>query len=162
MEQCRRYDGLISQCKAVSGSNDLAHLARALPAPTGRGPITRRPFVPPQPPPPQDQTEDGQDIPTDSIPPPLKDELVIDRLASVQVKPSFDALRKEATDLEVQIKQVQEALDTLMRVQQRSVEANLFNKANEIQEDISMKRFDLRVAQIHLRAINSQKLSMEP
>ncbi|GJQ87483.1 hypothetical protein Trydic_g19242 [Trypoxylus dichotomus] len=157
MEQCRRYDGLISQCKAVSGSNDLAHLARALPAPTGRGPIMRRPFVPPQPPPPQDQAEDGQDIPTDSIPPPLKDELVIDRLASVQVKPSFDALRKEAADLEVQIKQIQEALDTLLRIQQRSVEANLFNKANEIQEDISMKRFDLRVAQIHLRAINSQK-----
>lgn len=74
----------------------------------------------------------------------------------MQVKPSYDALRKEAVDLEVQIKQIQEALDTLLRVQQRSVEANLYNKANEIQEDISMKRFDLRVAQIHLRAINSQ------
>lgn len=157
MEQCRRYDGLIGQCKVATGSNDLAHLARALPAPTGRGPIVRRPFVPPQPPPPQDQAEDGQDVQTDSIPPPLKDELVIDRLASVQVKPSFDALKKEAADLELQIKQIQEALDTLLRIQQRSVEANLFNKANEIQEDISMKRFDLRVAQIHLRAINSQK-----
>lgn len=72
------------------------------------------------------------------------------------MKPSYDALRKESTDLEVQIKQIQEALDTLVRIQQRSVEANLYNKANEIQEDISMKRFDLRVAQIHLRAINSQ------
>ena len=92
----------------------------------------------------------------DSIPPPLKDELVIDRLSAVQVRPSHDALKKEATDLEVQIRQIQEALDTLLRIQQRSVEANLFNKANEIQEDISMKRFDLRVAQIHLRAINSQ------
>lgn len=64
MEQCRRYDGLIGQCKVATGSNDLAHLARALPAPTGRGPIVRRPFVPPQPPPPQDQAEDGQDVQT--------------------------------------------------------------------------------------------------
>lgn len=92
----------------------------------------------------------------DNIPPPLKDELVIDRLSALQVKPSYDALRKEAADLDTQIRQIQDALDTLLRIQQRSLEASLFNKANEIQEDISMKRFDLRVAQIHLRAINFQ------
>lgn len=92
----------------------------------------------------------------ENIPPPLKDELVIDRLSAVQVRPSHDALRKEANELEGQIRQIQDALDTLIRIQQRSVEAALFNKANELQEDISMKRFDLRVAQIHLRAINSQ------
>lgn len=82
--------------------------------------------------------------------------MVVDRLAAVQVKPSHDALRKEALDLEVQIKQTQDALDTLLRIQQRSLESNLFNKVNEVQEDISMKRFDLRVAQIHLSAINHQ------
>lgn len=92
----------------------------------------------------------------DNIPPPLKDELVIDRLSALQVKPSYDALRKEAADLDAQIRQIQDALDTLLRIQQRSLEASLFNKANEIQEDISMKRFDLRVAQLHLSAINSQ------
>lgn len=92
----------------------------------------------------------------ENIPPPLKDELVIDRLSAVQVRPSYDALRKEAADLEAQIRQVQDSLDTLLRIQQRSLEASLFNKANEIQEDISMKRFDLRVAQMHLKAINSQ------
>jgi hypothetical protein len=32
----------------------------------------------------------------------------------------------------------------------------LYNKANELQEDISMKRFDLRVAQIHLAAVRAQ------
>lgn len=92
----------------------------------------------------------------DNIPPPLKDELVIDRLSALQIKPSYEALAKEAADLDAQIRQIQEALDTLLRIQQRSLEASLFNKANEIQEDISMKRFDLRVAQIHLSAINAQ------
>ena len=32
----------------------------------------------------------------------------------------------------------------------------MYNKANELQEDISMKRFDLRVAQIHLGAVRAQ------
>lgn len=81
---------------------------------------------------------------------------MVDRLASIQIKPSHEALRKEASELEIQIKQIQDALDTLVRIQQRSLESNLYNKVNELQEDISMKRFDLRVAQIHLSAINSQ------
>lgn len=92
----------------------------------------------------------------ENIPPPLKDELVIDRLSAVQVRPSHDALRKEANDLDSQIRQIQDSLDTLLRIQQRSAESALFNKANELQEDISMKRFDLRVAQMHLSAINAQ------
>ncbi|XP_044272079.1 uncharacterized protein LOC123015995 isoform X5 [Tribolium madens] len=159
-EQCKRYDGLVSQCKSISASSDLAHLARSLPTPTGRAPILKRPFVPPQPPPPPDpvdgEPQDMQNL-QDNIPPPLKDELVIDRLSALQVKPSHDVLKKEAADLEAQIRQIQDALETLLRIQQRSVEAALYNKANELQEDISMKRFDLRVAQIHLSAINAQK-----
>ncbi|XP_049823029.1 uncharacterized protein LOC109597113 isoform X3 [Aethina tumida] len=158
MEQCKRYEGLVSQCKMVSGPADLSHLSKSFPAPTGRGPVTKRIFVPPQPPPPPDPVDGEPPEPqNDNIPPPLKDELVIDRLSAVQVKPSHDALKKEAMDLESEIRQIQDALDTLLRIQQRSVEANLYNKANELQEDISMKRFDLRVAQMHLSAINSQK-----
>ena len=38
----------------------------------------------------------------------------------------------------------------------RSLEAQLFNKANELQEDISLKRFDQRVAHLHLAAIRAQ------
>ena len=38
----------------------------------------------------------------------------------------------------------------------RSLESQLFNKANELQEDISMKRFDQRVALIHLAAVKAQ------
>ncbi|XP_045474669.1 uncharacterized protein LOC123680682 isoform X6 [Harmonia axyridis] len=157
MEQHKRYESLVVQCKAVSGSSDLSHLARSLPAPQGRGLIMKRPFVPPQPPPPE-ASNGGEyvETPNDNIPP-LKDELVIDRLSAVQLKPSHDALSKEAADLEIQIRQIKDSLDTLVRVQQRSVEASLYNKANELQEDISMKRFDLRVAHMHLSAINAQK-----
>ncbi|XP_072381374.1 uncharacterized protein Stacl isoform X2 [Diabrotica undecimpunctata] len=159
MEQCRRYESLISQCKAVSGTSDLNHLARSLPVPGGRGPILKRLFVPPQPPPPTESVDgEMQDLPhNDNIPPPLRDELVIDKLSAVQLKPSHDVLHKEALDLEAQIRQIHDAVDTLLRIQQKSVEASLYNKANELQEDISMKRFDLRVAQLHLSAINSQK-----
>ncbi|CAH1984117.1 unnamed protein product [Acanthoscelides obtectus] len=155
MEQCRRYEALATQCRAVSGPVDLSHLSRALPAPPTRGPIIKRVFVPPQPPPPTDGAEgDGPD--NENIPPPLRDELVVDRLSALHLKPSHDALKHESQELETQVRQIRDALDTLVRVQQRSVEAALYNKANELQEDISMKRFDLTVAQLHLSAINAQ------
>ncbi|GLV34333.1 Stac-like [Carabus blaptoides fortunei] len=160
MEQYKRYEGLSCQCKAVSGVTDLAHLVRSLPSPPPNRSVMKRLFAPPQPPMPDPESADGDktvDFQNENIPPPLKNELVVDRLAAVQVKPSHDALKKEALDLEVQIKQVQDALDTLVRIQQRSLESNLYNKVNELQEDISMKRFDLRVAQVHLSAINHQK-----
>lgn len=163
MEQTRRYEGLSSQCRAVSGPPDLAHFVRSLPSPGGgpQRPALRHNFVPPQPPPPPDTTDGtpGEPVANEALnpPPPLKNEIVVDRLASVAVRGRYEALRKEALELETQIKQLQDALDTLLRIQQRSLESNLFNKANELQEDISMKRFDLRVAQIHLGAVRAQK-----
>lgn len=86
----------------------------------------------------------------------MRDELVLDGSTIAQIKPSYDVLSKEAHDLDAQLRQIEEALITLLRIQQKSLESNLFNKANEIQDDISMKRFDLRVSQIHLGAITSQ------
>jgi hypothetical protein len=52
-------------------------------------------------------------------PPPLKNEIVVDRLASVPVRSRYEALKKEAAELESQIKQLHDALDTLLRIQQR-------------------------------------------
>ncbi|KAK7791980.1 hypothetical protein R5R35_007968 [Gryllus longicercus] len=174
IEQSRRYDGLATQCRAVAGPPDLAHFVRSLPPPPQAPlrPALRHNFAPPQPPPPPEPL-DGPDAPdapaaaaashqyhndaTSHPPPPLKNEIVVDRLASVSARGRYEALRKEASDLEVQIKQLQDALDTLLRIQQRSLESSLFNKANELQEDISLKRFDLRVAQIHLGAVRAQK-----
>ncbi|KAL1116815.1 hypothetical protein AAG570_005285 [Ranatra chinensis] len=39
----------------------------------------------------------------------------------------------------------------------RSLESSLFNKANEIQEDISAKRFELKSVQLNLAAVRAQK-----
>ncbi|XP_031355893.1 SH3 and cysteine-rich domain-containing protein 2-like isoform X8 [Photinus pyralis] len=157
-ERHRRYENLISQCRAISATSDMAHLARSMPTAQGRGLSAKRPFIAPQPQPP-DALDGGDpcEIINDNVPPPLKDQLVIDRLSAVQVQPAHDALKKESADLDAQIRQIQDSLETLLRIQQRSLESALYNKVNEIQEDISMKRFDLRVAQMHLSAINSQK-----
>jgi hypothetical protein len=54
-------------------------------------------------------------------PPPLKDEILVDRLASIPVRSRYEALKKEAADLEGQIKQLHDALETLLRIQQRYV-----------------------------------------
>lgn len=47
-------------------------------------------------------------------------------------------------------------MDALVRNQMRGLESQLYNKANELQEDISMKKFDLRAKQIHLAAVRAQ------
>lgn len=60
MEQCKRYEGLVNQCRSVSGTSDLIHLARSLPQPPGRGLVLKRNFVPPQPPPPPTDLVDGE------------------------------------------------------------------------------------------------------
>lgn len=168
IEQSRRYDGLSSQCRAVAGPTDLAHFVRSLPVPHNNPhhPSLRHNFMVPHPPPPPEVPEGTvgaaaeplvNDTSMNPPPPPLKNEIVIDRLASLPVRSRYEALKKEALELDNQIKQLHDALDTLLRIQQRSLESSLYNKANELQEDISMKRFDLRVAQIHLAAVRAQK-----
>ncbi|CAB3386607.1 Hypothetical predicted protein, partial [Cloeon dipterum] len=162
VEQGRRYDGLGSLCRGVSGPQDLAHFVRSLQAPPPTN--NKHNFLPPQPPQlPTPSAEDAADAgaaaaSNSGTAPILRNELSLERLASIHpIKPRFDALKKEANDLETQIKQLTDALDNLLRMQQRSVESSLYNKANELQEDISLKRFDLRVAQIHLAAVKAQK-----
>lgn len=51
---------------------------------------------------------------------------------------------------------VQDSIDALNRTQTRGIEGQLYNKVNELQEDLSMKKFDLRAKQIHLAAIRAQ------
>lgn len=54
-----------------------------------------------------------------NLPPQLKNELIVDRLASVPVRSRYEALRVEAVELETQIKQLTDALDTMIRIQHR-------------------------------------------
>ncbi|EEC02528.1 stac, putative [Ixodes scapularis] len=84
--------------------------------------------------------------------------MVVDRLASLSVAARAESLKQDIGQLETQVRQLQETLDALLRLQQRSLESSLYNKANELQEDISLKRFDLHVAQIHLAAVKAQEV----
>ncbi|CAH1395659.1 unnamed protein product, partial [Nezara viridula] len=87
----------------------------------------------------------------------FSNQLVNDRLASIQVPQRFEGLCEEANQLQTHIQQLQDSLSTMLRIQQRSIESSLFNKANEIQEDISMKRYDLKNAQLNLAAVKATK-----
>lgn len=51
---------------------------------------------------------------------------------------------------------LQDSIDALVRTQSRGLDSQLYNKANEMQEDISMKKFDLRAKQLHLAAVKAQ------
>ncbi|XP_059620502.1 uncharacterized protein LOC132264349 isoform X4 [Phlebotomus argentipes] len=155
IEQAKRYDGLSNQCKSVSGPQDLGHFTRVLPLPANPSKVPRKAFAPPQPAP----GPEAEDIPEydENLPPSLRNELVVERGASIQVRPSLEALKREAADLEMQIRQLQDSVDALVRNQLRGLESQLYNKANELQEDISMKKFDLRAKQIHLAAVRAQR-----
>lgn len=49
----------------------------------------------------------------------LKNDLVVDRLASLDVKAGYDTIRAELMDLESQMKQIQDSVEALKRLQQR-------------------------------------------
>jgi len=56
-----------------------------------------------------------------------------------------------------QIRVNAEAVESLNRILSKNLDQQLFNKANEIQEEISRKRYDLRCYQIKLSGIRAQK-----
>lgn len=151
--QLRRYESLCAQARAVSSTADLAHLARTLltAQPPMRPP--KRAFLPPYPPEPDDPP---LDVAAESMPPILREEILLDRMGA-QARVNYEQLKKDAQDLELQIKQLQDGLDALARHQSRGLESNLYNKVNEIQEDISMKKYDYRAAQLHLAAVRAQR-----
>lgn len=152
-EQTKRYDALLLQCRNVSPQQDLTNFVRILPQSPNPQKVPKRPFVPPQPP-----VEGEESIEcNDNSPPILRDELVVERNSSLQLRPALESLKREAADLELQIRQLQDSVDTLIRTQARGIENQLYNKANELQEDLSMKKFDLRAKQIHLSAVRAQK-----
>ncbi|XP_037556210.1 uncharacterized protein LOC119433142 isoform X4 [Dermacentor silvarum] len=159
-EQADHYEAVGSSCRAVNARSDLAGFVRTLcntdprnPAGSGAIPATppRHPFVPPRA---DDESVSSGDSQLQQ--PSLGEQVIVDRLASLSVSSRSESLRQDVAQLEVQVRQLQDTLDALLRMQQRSLESSLYNKANELQEDISMKRFDLHVAQIHLAAVKAQ------
>ncbi|XP_043216930.1 uncharacterized protein LOC122379073 isoform X14 [Amphibalanus amphitrite] len=158
VERSRRYESLCTLARGVSSRADVTALLRhaelvpAASSVNGRPALT--PFVPPKPP--ADSklgaVQDGPAAVTQ-----LRDELVLDRLASLSLHSRYGALQREAVELDTKIRQLQDCVDSLVRLQQRSLESNLFNKSNELQEEISSKRLDLQVAQIHYAAVKAQR-----
>lgn len=51
----------------------------------------------------------------------LKNELIVDRLASLDVRAGYDTIRAELMDLESQMKQIQDSVETFKRLQQRFI-----------------------------------------
>ncbi|XP_045493657.1 uncharacterized protein LOC123692876 isoform X6 [Colias croceus] len=152
--QLRRYESLCAQSRAVSSTADLAHLARTLliNQPPLRTP--KRNFMPPYPPEPDDPPID---VPAEAMPPVLRGEMLLDRMRGGQARLNYEQLKQDAEDLELQIKQLQESLDSLVRLQNRSLENSIYGKVNEIQEEISVKKYDYRATQLHLAAVRAQR-----
>jgi hypothetical protein len=83
----------------------------------------------------------------------LQNEVIVDRNA---IQPKVETLKADIRDLEGKMRKLEESIDNLSKLQVRSLESNLFNKANEIQEDLALKKFDLHVGSLHLAALKSQ------
>ncbi|KAH8297036.1 hypothetical protein KR044_003875 [Drosophila immigrans] len=154
-EQAKRYASLGNQCSVVSPQQDLANFVRLLAQPSHAQKVPRRVFAPPQAQQPGEVAEESGDY--NEMTPILRNELVFDRHSTLSQRSALESLKREAIELELQIRQLQDSIDALNRTQSRGIEGQLYNKVNELQEDLSMKKFDLRAKQIHLAAIRAQK-----
>ncbi|XP_071040260.1 uncharacterized protein [Parasteatoda tepidariorum] len=144
-EQSNHYENIATTAQSVKTRSDLANFIRSLNVEKLSQPSTKHLYNPPYMENDPAQMEPGMM---------LRDELVIDRLS--QLPNRSQTLKQDVSNLEAQIKQLQEAVESLERLQKRSLESSLFNKANELQEDVSLKKFDLQVAHIHLAAVKAQ------
>ncbi|XP_011864663.1 PREDICTED: uncharacterized protein LOC105560289 isoform X4 [Vollenhovia emeryi] len=146
-EQAKRYQVVAKEAQAVVPSNDLQALARNLSANATPRKPPRRLYVAPAPP---------EQIPMERISqiPTLRDELVPTGTSTL---PLMEDLKRDYDGLSQEIGRLQDALDALVRMQRKSAESNLYTKVAELQEDISLKRLDLGVAQLRLAAVQAQK-----
>ncbi|KAL0106410.1 hypothetical protein PUN28_016261 [Cardiocondyla obscurior] len=146
-EQAKRYQVVAKEAQAVIPSNDLQALARNLSVNATPRKPPRRLYVAPAPP---------EQIPMERISqiPTLRDELVPTGTSTL---PLMEELKRDYDSLNQEIGRLQDALDALVRMQRKSAESNLYTKVAELQEDISLKRLDLGVAQLRLAAVQAQK-----
>ncbi|XP_077279727.1 SH3 and cysteine-rich domain-containing protein isoform X2 [Temnothorax americanus] len=146
-EQAKRYQAVAKEAQAIIPSNDLQTLARNLSVNATPRKPPRRLYVAPAPP---------EQIPMERISqmPTLRDELVPTGTSTL---PLMEDLKRDYDGLNLEIGRLQDALDALVRMQRKSAESNLYTKVAELQEDISLKRLDLGVAQLRLAAVQAQK-----
>jgi len=141
-----RWQKTSEAVKTISAEKDLASFLTAITIPNFVS-VTRHNFAPP---PPKEVTKEAG-LPIKSC------EIVMDRTVSATARNRHDQLKEEEKSLEDQIKINAEAVESLNRILSKNLDQQLFNKANEIQEEISRKRYDLRCYQIRLSGIQAQK-----
>ncbi|XP_059351625.1 uncharacterized protein LOC130691526 isoform X2 [Daphnia carinata] len=168
----KRYNALANHCRAVNPHADLATFVRSVVGGSGSGSgagtgggggsvltipssFNKFTFIPPRNPPPGSVSCSQHDIQDASLV--LKDELVFDRLAGFSLRTKYESLKKDTAEVEAHVRQLIECLESLTRLQQRSLESNSYNKANELQEEICAKKLEWRMAQLHLAAVKAQR-----
>jgi len=142
--------------RQINPTQDLGSFIQSVPIPE-YVPVTRHTFAPP---PPKESTNEANrpSVRFQEIGLPIKTcEVVLDRVVSETARVRYENLRLEVKDVEGNIKLLNDAMETLIRIQAKNLEQQLFNKANEIQEEISRKRCELRIAQIQLAGLRAQK-----
>merc|ERR1712117_404697 len=83
--------------------------------------------------------------------------IIMDKTVAGPARNRHEQLKQEEKTMEDQIKVNAEAVESLIRLLSKNLDQQLFNKANEIQEEISKKRYDLRCYQIRISGIKAQK-----
>lgn len=154
-----RWQKTSEAVKTISAEKDIASFISAITIPD-HVPVTRHNFAPP---PPKEVTKKN-DIQSQSFGNiqeaglPVKScEIVVDRTVAGPARTRHDQLKQEESLMDDQIRVNAEAVESLNRILSKNLDQQLFNKANEIQEEISRKRYDLRCYQIKLSGIRAQK-----
>jgi len=141
-----RWENASEVIQKINPEQDLNQFIQSLHLPDFV-PITRHQFLPVP-------SKDG----VNDLGLPIKTcEVVLDRAVSESARIKYESVRSEAKDIEGSIKLGNDALETLVRIQAKNLDAQLYNKANEIQEEISRKRIELRVSQLQLAGVRAQK-----
>merc|ERR1719284_696283 len=141
-----RWQKTSEAVKTISAEKDIVSFISAITIPD-YVPVTRHNFAPP---PPKEVTKEAG-LPIKSC------EIVMDRTVAGPARNRHEQLKQEEKMMEDQIKVNAEAVESLIRILSKNLDQQLFNKANEIQEEISKKRYDLRCYQIKLSGIRAQK-----
>merc|ERR1712025_75554 len=141
-----RWQKTSEAVKTISAEKDIISFISAITIPD-YVPVTRHNFAAP---PPKEVTKEAG-LPIKSC------EIVMDRTVAGPARHRHEQLKQEEKMMEDQIKVNAEAVESLIRILSKNLDQQLFNKANEIQEEISRKRYDLRCYQIKVSGIKAQK-----
>jgi len=153
-----RWQKTSEAVKTISAEKDIVSFISAITIPD-YVPVTRHNFAPP---PPKEVTKKNNDIQMfgniQEAGLPIKScEIIMDKTVAGPARNRHEQLKQEEKSMEDQIKANAEAVESLIRILSKNLDQQLFNKANEIQEEISRKRYDLRCYQIKVSGIKAQK-----